>query len=118
MGQQDAVILDVVTEGPPQRPTVRVRGEVDLSNAPQLLHDLVSVCLRAPSGIVIDLADTTFLDCRGASALLVVRAVEQSLGRSFELRGARGGVLRILVWAGLADARQDACAPSSPRNDV
>lgn len=111
MARHDAEMLELVIEGPPQRPIVRLRGEVDLSNAPQLLHDLVSVCYRAPRGIVIDLAETTFLDCRGASALIIARRVQQSLGHSFELRGAQGGVRKILEWTGLIGSVHDGCAP-------
>lgn len=105
MARHDAEILELVIEGPPQRPTVRLRGEVDLGNAPKLLHDLVSVCYHAPRGIVIDLADTTFLDCRGAAALLIARRVQQAQDRSFELRGARGSVRKILEWTGLTGRR-------------
>lgn len=107
MARHDPVILEIVIEGPPQRPTVRLRGEVDLSNTRQLLHDLISVCCHAPRGIVIELAETTFLDCRGANALLVARRVQQSQGRSFELRGARGCVRKIIEWAGLTDSAPD-----------
>lgn len=114
MIRNDAEILELVPETLSQRPTVRIRGEVDLGNAPRLLHDLLSVSYHAPRGIVLDLTDTTFLDCRGAGALLIVRQVQQFLGRSFELRGARGCVRKVLACSGLTDAECGARAPPHP----
>jgi anti-anti-sigma factor len=118
MAGHDAEMLELVVEGHPQRPTVRLRGEVDLSNAPQLLHVLVSVAYHAQHGIVIDLAETTFLDCRGRAVLIIVRRIQQTQGRSFELRGARGGVRKVLGWVGLAEVEGHVCATSAPPNSV
>jgi anti-anti-sigma factor len=99
--------MELVVEGRPQRPTVRLRGEVDVSNAPQLLCGLIAVARRASHGIVVDLAETTFLDCRGVAVLLITRQVQRSQSRSFELRGARGCVRKVIGWAGLAGAHCD-----------
>jgi anti-anti-sigma factor len=115
MARHDAEMLELVVEGNPQRPTVRLRGEVDLSNAPRLLHALVSVAYHAPRGIVVDLAETTFLGCRGTAVLIIVRRIQQTQGRSFEIRGARGGVRKVLGWVGLDDVEGHVWCATSRR---
>jgi anti-sigma B factor antagonist len=52
------------------RPVVEVSGEVDLASAPQLASALASVLAEDPLDVVLDLGETTFMDCSGVSVLL------------------------------------------------
>ena len=55
---------------PPGRgPVLRVSGELDTENAPQLGHSVEQQLAAAPATLVIDLTATTYLDSRGAREL-------------------------------------------------
>lgn len=50
-------------------PIVSVKGEIDASNADQLLQRLTGVVSNASFGVVIDLTDTSYLDSAGVHVL-------------------------------------------------
>ena len=54
------------------RPSLRVRGELDIATAPQLTEAAESQLSQGPHGLVVDLTDTTFLDSSGARSLALV----------------------------------------------
>jgi anti-anti-sigma factor len=104
--QPIAPVMELVVERDGERPTVRVRGDVDTSTAPRLRGELLALCDQTRQCLVVDLSETTFLDCRGVAALLAVQDALRSHGRSLVLRGAHGCVRKILrmVGDGLGDA--------------
>jgi anti-sigma B factor antagonist len=51
-------------------PVVAVTGEIDCATAPQLAEVLIFVLAGDPLDIVLDLSDTTFIDCSGISVIL------------------------------------------------
>jgi anti-sigma B factor antagonist len=64
------------------RIVVHVSGEVDLANAPELDEQLATVMGQAPSQLVVDLTNVTFMDSTGLGVL--VRALKRS--RELEIR--------------------------------
>jgi len=54
-------------------PVIAVSGEVDLLTAPDLAKSVKEVIARAPRDLVIDLAETSLLDCSGVSVILSAR---------------------------------------------
>jgi anti-anti-sigma factor len=89
--------LSLVTLGGRRRPRVRIAGELDSSNAPQLARYLASI--NAPS-IRIDLSDCTFADAAGLRALYVAYQRAMRRGAKFAIQGASGAVLRAMRLSG------------------
>lgn len=92
--------LSLVTIGSRRRPRVRVAGELDSSNAPQLARYLASI--DAPS-IRIDLTDCTFADAAGLRALYVAHQRAARRGAKFLIQGASGAVLRAMHLSGFEE---------------
>jgi anti-sigma B factor antagonist len=65
-------------------PVVRIRGEVDISNAQELLSMIERSVSDAVSGLVVDLTHTTYLD--SAAVELLFRLAERMRSRRLELR--------------------------------
>ena len=61
------------------RPTVIVRGEIDVATADEFERTL-NAASRAGTDVVIDLSDTSFMDSTGLSVLVRVAAVLDELG--------------------------------------
>jgi anti-sigma B factor antagonist len=52
------------------RPALTVRGELDLATVPDLATAVEDLFASAPSGVVLDLTPTRFLDSSGARGLM------------------------------------------------
>jgi anti-sigma B factor antagonist len=78
---------------------VAVAGEVDLTNA----SDLESVVFEhaTRTGVVLDLADVTFLDSSGLRILIRLRGRIHTGGRRFRLGRVSAAVSRLLDVSGL-----------------
>lgn len=78
---------------------VNVAGEVDMMTAPELEDALTS----APPGldIIVDLAQVTFLDARGITALVTAQRHIKSQGGSLRIRGALPHVDYVIEISGL-----------------
>jgi anti-anti-sigma factor len=79
---------------------VRIRGVVDCTTAPLLRRPLLEAARRSTGVLVVDLAETSFLDCRGMAVLAAARDVLPT-GHELRLRGARGVVRRALMLTDL-----------------
>jgi anti-anti-sigma factor len=79
--------------------TVTVSGEVDISNADVLRHELAVVTEAAPPRVVFDLGDLSFVDSSGIAVLVhVANSVpEVNVARASPV------VRRILEVTGLAE---------------
>jgi anti-sigma B factor antagonist len=92
--------IDVKSE--PAQITLRLQGEVDLSNA-----EGVEEAINSASGentaqvIVVDLGGLTFIDSTGLSVLIGATRRSRQNGNHLHVRGASGQVLRILEVAGV-----------------
>ena len=94
----------LISLGDPAEVHLRVRGEVDLLVAAQL-HD--SVCCAASAHadrlVVVDLAEVTFLDSSGISALVQAQLALTGEGRRLVVRNATAMVSRVLDLTGAGD---------------
>lgn len=97
-----AADVQIVNEG--SIASLVLTGEIDVSVAPQLLTYADRLLASAPSEVVIDLADTTFLDSAGVGALVALRnAAAQAGVGSVRLRPGPSNVMRVLGIVGLTD---------------
>lgn len=101
------------------RVVVRFRGVLDRSTAPLLRRQLLETARRATGELVVDLAETSFLDCRGIALLAEARDVVPQ-GHRLRLSGARGVVHRALTISDLRGSmiRRCACDHHSLRDEI
>jgi anti-sigma B factor antagonist len=64
------VLFEVERTSVAGRPGLTVRGELDLLAAPQLGQAVDGILDAGPSGLIVDLTPTTFLDSSGARELM------------------------------------------------
>lgn len=82
---------------------VHVYGEVDMATAPDL-RAAASYHLAAGRNVAVDLAETTFMDASGVSALLAVHGAARRVGRSLTvLHASHRPVARVLQLSGVTD---------------
>src|ERR1700761_6300570 len=115
-------LLEVTTDHVGHAVVVRAVGEVDMSNAPQLLTALFDACaeIREPGVLVVDLTGVVFFDSSGVSALL--QTYERCRDQAIPLRvvATNSAVLRTLqlcgvegvldIWNSLSDATRSQVA--------
>jgi anti-anti-sigma factor len=77
---------------------VVIRGEVDMTTAPQLADCVASAVVEPPGDLIFDLTDTTFLDSAG---LMVITSAQRRLPESCGviLRDPNPFIRRILAIA-------------------
>ena len=80
-------------------PRICVAGEIDQLGAAVLRDALDRVAAEHPGRVDVDLADVTFFDCAGVSALL---AAEQAAGGRLVLVAAAPAVRKVLRVLNLA----------------
>ena len=80
---------------------VLVRGEIDLAAAPTLRDRLREAGDRSPA-VVVDMADTTFLDSSGLHVLVRAHAERTAAGGTLVLRSPSTSVTSVLAMAGIA----------------
>jgi anti-anti-sigma factor len=67
------------------RPSLRVRGELDVATVPRLTEAVTDVLESAPAALVVDLSETTFLDSSGARQLARTARAADELGVLLEV---------------------------------
>ena len=75
-----------------------LEGEIDLATAPQVQRRLEPM-LDEHDGLEVDLGGLTFMDSAGLHLLEALAARARARGHRFEVRGATGGVARLLALA-------------------
>lgn len=78
------------------RQLVVLRGELDLTSAPELERELREVESSRPDRLVIDLAGLEFMDSTGLRTLLEARDRSLSQGYALALRRGQRQVQRVL----------------------
>jgi anti-anti-sigma factor len=86
-----------------ERRTVTVRGEVDLATATDLEAIVRSALDGAPDGVVLDLAQLTFIDSSGLRVLVALAKDAESRGTALALRNLPRHAQRVLELTGLGD---------------
>ena len=89
-------VLRVVAEG--DVPVVEIVGDVDMTNAAEIGSDLEALVPNAATGLVVDLAQTNYLDSRGVHLILKLAGRLGEHGQALALAvPARSHVRRVLV---------------------
>jgi anti-anti-sigma factor len=95
---------------------VALHGELDIADAADVAAALAAEA-AGRTGIVVDLAGLTFIDCSGVRALAVARAQARHGGCVLMLAAPRRVVLRVIALTGLIDIG-DVCASIGDAVDI
>lgn len=79
------MIFDVARTTVAGRPTLTVRGELDIATAPRLAEAADAVLAGSPPALVVDLSPTAFLDSSGARALVALARRAAAAGVSLHV---------------------------------
>jgi anti-sigma B factor antagonist len=80
-----------------------VRGDIDLASASDFETALRTALDAAPSSIVVDLAELSFIDSSGLRVLVSVSKDAQSRGATLGLRNIPPHAQRVLDITGLSE---------------
>jgi anti-sigma B factor antagonist len=96
-------LLEVGTDLVGDTAVVHAVGEVDLSNAPQLLTELLNACgeVRESGVLAVDLTGVGFFGSSGVNALLRANQRCQDDGIPLRVVTTKGAVLRTLQICGV-----------------
>jgi anti-anti-sigma factor len=78
--------------------TMRIAGEIDVSNEAHVRQRLQQALDRSPAKLVIDAGELTFMDSSGLAALVI--AARQA--RALQMRNATPAIRRLIAIAGLS----------------
>jgi anti-sigma B factor antagonist len=84
-------------------PVLEVRGELDVSTAPELRDRLVDLCERGCTLVIVDLTDVSFLDSTALGVLVSALKRLQDAGGDLQLVIAHPHVLKVFEITGLLD---------------
>jgi anti-sigma B factor antagonist len=79
---------------------VKLGGELDLYNAPQVRETLLKVCANSPERVVVDLSEVEFIDSTALGVLIEARR-QLTNNRAFLLAGPALETRRALEISGL-----------------
>ncbi|MEU4675510.1 STAS domain-containing protein [Micromonospora sp. NPDC023737] len=82
---------------------VTARGEIDLSTADDLQHEIEAAIASTASAVTVDLAEVTFLDSAGINALLKGRRLADEHHKPYHVTNAQGMVRQLLRLTGVWD---------------
>ena len=77
------------------RALIAVAGEMDMSNSPGLLREVLAVLERPLTGITVDLGRVSYLDSAGVGTLVAAHYRAAERGIPFELVGVSDHARRI-----------------------
>ena len=93
--------LNINTNPTPERYTIRVSGEVDISNADKL-REAIDFSLEQPTEeICLDLADVAYIDSTGIGVLVGAAHHAADRGKGFSAINAQAGVMRVAQLLGV-----------------
>jgi anti-sigma B factor antagonist len=93
--------------------TVAVQGELDLLTAPKLAGHVGELLRAEPGDVVLDLAETEFIDSAGLAILLNVQRRLARRGRQLRVICDEGPVRRVIELARLGETLGVVPAPVS-----
>jgi anti-sigma B factor antagonist len=91
---------------PDGRALLRVVGDLDTENAPQLFETVVDLDLKAGQRVAVELSGVTYLDSVGASVLVACETVTREHACTFRVSSASlqaRAVLELIGLDGLVD---------------
>lgn len=85
-----------------QWPTLKVGGEIDLSNIDDLRTAIDNALSRSPMGFIVDLTDVSYIDSAGVAVIIsAYRKVGKAGGTLAVVKPVHEGVRRVLELIGL-----------------
>ncbi|MEU8461753.1 STAS domain-containing protein [Streptomyces sp. NPDC029003] len=85
-GDADDPLVTVDVEPGPERVTARIRGEIDMDDAPHVRADLLAALEASSTGLDVDLSALTFCDSAGLHLLLHLNRLAAEAGKTLTLR--------------------------------
>lgn len=82
---------------------VRLRGELDMSTAPQLRDELQRLSAEGAPQVTVDLSGLAFVDSTGLSVLITALKRFRQQGGDMALRSPTPGTRRVLEITGLTE---------------
>lgn len=82
---------------------VRLRGEADIATVAFIVDTLAGVIAERDGDVVVDLAETAFIDTAALRAIVRARGVLAGEGRALTLRSPSHIAARLLEVFGLSD---------------
>jgi anti-anti-sigma factor len=95
------LVLNTEIDG--SRAVVAIKGELDAYTAPGLEEQVTKLMDDGANTVVLDLAETGFLDSSGLRAILTSQRRLSEAGGELRLRSASEPVTRLLEITGLSD---------------
>lgn len=93
--------LTITTNASPERYTIDVTGEVDISNASKL-RDAIDLALEQPTeAIELDFEHVAYIDSTGVGVLVGAAHHAAERGRGFSVVNAQPGVMRVAQLLGV-----------------
>jgi anti-anti-sigma factor len=96
------VTFSVTTRTAGSGTVVTVAGELDVATAPRLRAGIGAVTLGRGQLLVVDLAEVTFCDSSGISALIAARNAAEAAEAGVALAAVPPRILRTFTLIGLA----------------
>lgn len=97
----DAFAANITRDG--ARTIVALRGEVDMSAAPELRDLLERLVAEGEVHLVLDLAALQFIDSSGLSAVVAAHRAAHAAGGDVRLRSPRPNTMRVLETTRLTE---------------
>ncbi|MER5807836.1 STAS domain-containing protein [Streptomyces sp. NPDC002033] len=85
-GDADDPLVTVDVEPGPERITARIRGEIDMDDAPDVRADLLAALEASRTGLDVDLSALTFCDSAGLHLMLHLNRLAAQAGKTLTLR--------------------------------
>jgi anti-anti-sigma factor len=80
---------------------IRLSGEVDLAALPVVAQAANEALELSPGSLVVDLAEVTFIDSAGLSALIKMRAAARAVGVPLLVSSPSKVVMRVMEVSGI-----------------
>jgi anti-anti-sigma factor len=93
--------LDVSISAEGAATVVRLRGVADIGTTPFLAEELARITTGGEGGVVVDLAQTSFMDTGALRAVMEAREILAAGGRQLTLRSPSRNVARLVTVFGL-----------------
>jgi anti-sigma B factor antagonist len=93
--------LEITSSKDGSKTLVKVAGEVDVSNAPQLRQELEAALGEATPQVVVDFSEVPYIDSTGIGVLVGATHRAKEAGGSLTLSNPQKNVARVLSLLGV-----------------
>lgn len=93
--------LGITTSPTPERYTVHIAGEVDISNADALRTAIDLALEQPPAEVELDFSQVSYIDSTGIGVLVGAAHHARDHQKGFAITGAQVGVMRVAQLLGV-----------------